>query len=1122
MNLYYLSLFIRFTCKILLRSKALWGCALLVFCCVNFFQIYFQSDFASDPFSVDFTAVLRNYTFPELMPYMNVYLLSVLLVMVLLFFSVSFLCKGAKMGMMEVIGFRPESNVEYVWGMVLGFLLVFGGLGLVCLFGGALIHLLWGQAPFMIGYYLFYYFSLFIPALLCWLGISFCITLLSRERGSSVFFLLVLYCVSILYMANCRWGVFDILGIELPNMFSQATGHSNLKLYLLQRGCWMLLGIGLLQSAVLLFGRIPNNPVKAGRGIIACLFLGCGCFLGVFFYQENQDVDTKRQVYAEIYAKFDAHPKVTMISHDITFQRESNLMKATSEITLQNRNDASLSEVIFYLNPALEIESIIWNGEKVSYERECQVVQVKKRMRPGETIRVNMSYSGKIDENVCYLDIPNSSVQDVKKYITCPVGKRYAFLENDYTLLLPEVLWYPVTVPPLNTVNETRISKNFTRYSLKVLGESDKVVISQGERVLGDGYTFFRDSCPLTGISICIGDYDVRSVLVDSVLYELYLLNGKFIPRTSDIRKPYGTVMPELLSEVKTIGEERVGGKYPYCHFRMVESPVTFTSYYRMHKYGSEFVQPEIVFFEERGRSILERDRIFHFPEALRGYFEACLFSEGQNEDIFTWKRLFDHRVNAFAFMFKNIHVEPNHHGIFPMFYWQVADIHSGDYPELEMLFFELIRHLNYIPERQIVVRGNTGVGIEVQDYLQKHSLKDAFVDKAIDPKLFTQVLEVKIDELLKRIIDKGVTKEQLKTFISSFMEEHRFSRLAYEDICQAFQEKFGIDFSGILSNGYRNVGLPVYTVEDFNVRKIGEEDRRQAPLAHVRFRVFNNSNVDGTVNLQSSNTPFVAGSTLVTAYETKSVDICFKIPAKTGKDVSLLLPDSPHYYALDLNACGNIPNCIGTELMDMVGECDTLQYVREFDGVGIPIGMNEIIVDNEDPGFLVVNSGNYSHFFSKKEQNVVDKYENLKSWLIPDDRWRFFIDHNAFGKFVRSAVIRRAGKGGTHVEWNVDLKREGRYEVFVHLPKFIYSGVSTKNRNPDVTFLPFNYVISSARGEDQVVVHAKQENNWVSLGIYDYTPGHYRVKLSDKGEADYTIVADAVKWVYVGQRETK
>lgn len=230
----------------------------------------------------------------------------------------------------------------------------------------------------------------------------------------------------------------------------------------------------------------------------------------------------------------------------------------------------------------------------------------------------------------------------------------------------------------------------------------------------------------------------------------------------------------------------------------------------------------------------------------------------------------------------------------------------------------------------------------------------------------------------------------------------------------------------------------------------------------------------------------------------------------------------SPHYYALDLNACGNIPNCIGTELMDMVGECDTLQYVREFDGVGIPIGMNEIIVDNEDPGFLVVNSGNYSHFFSKKEQNVVDKYENLKSWLIPDDRWRFFIDHNAFGKFVRSAVIRRAGKGGTHVEWNVDLKREGRYEVFVHLPKFIYSGVSTKNRNPDVTFLPFNYVISSARGEDQVVVHAKQENNWVSLGIYDYTPGHYRVKLSDKGEADYTIVAEAVKWVDVGQRETK
>lgn len=114
MNQYYLNLFVRFTCKILLRSKALWVCALLTFCCVNLFQIYFQSNFIPDASPIGFTAELRNYAFPELMPYMSVYLFSVLQTIILLFFSVAFLHNGLKKGSMDVIFYRPESNVEYI------------------------------------------------------------------------------------------------------------------------------------------------------------------------------------------------------------------------------------------------------------------------------------------------------------------------------------------------------------------------------------------------------------------------------------------------------------------------------------------------------------------------------------------------------------------------------------------------------------------------------------------------------------------------------------------------------------------------------------------------------------------------------------------------------------------------------------------------------------------------------------------------------------------------------------------------------------------------------------------------------------------------------------------------
>ena len=68
--------------------------------------------------------------------------------------------------------------------------------------------------------------------------------------------------------------------------------------------------------------------------------------------------------------------------------------------------------------------------------------------------------------------------------------------------------------------------------------------------------------------------------------------------------------------------------------------------------------------------------------------------------------------------------------------------------------------------------------------------------------------------------------------------------------------------------------------------------------------------------------------------------------------------------------------------------------------------------------------------------------------------------------------------------EWSVDLKREGRYEVFAYLPEYTYSQVLTKNRNQDVISLPFTYIVSSANGEEEVTIQAKQKHEWVSLGV--------------------------------------
>lgn len=90
-------------------------------------------------------------------------------------------------------------------------------------------------------------------------------------------------------------------------------------------------------------------------------------------------------------------------------------------------------------------------GKKFGFHRENQVIVVQKELQPGENITLRIEYDGKIDERICYLDISDKEYDHAywldKKW---RFGKRSAFVENGYTLLLPECLWYPVAVPPVN------------------------------------------------------------------------------------------------------------------------------------------------------------------------------------------------------------------------------------------------------------------------------------------------------------------------------------------------------------------------------------------------------------------------------------------------------------------------------------------------------------------------------------------------------------------------------------------------------------------------------------------------------------------------------------------------
>ena len=133
MNFYNLKVIATYNSKLLLRSWLFRVFFLLTFCWILLYQILFQAN----PFVSINNGLI---TLSSFFPYMNAYLFVGLQVIPLVFLVGMFLTKERKLDSMDMVYYRPESNVEYVLGMAAGFAWVFIMMAIVSLFFGFLLH----------------------------------------------------------------------------------------------------------------------------------------------------------------------------------------------------------------------------------------------------------------------------------------------------------------------------------------------------------------------------------------------------------------------------------------------------------------------------------------------------------------------------------------------------------------------------------------------------------------------------------------------------------------------------------------------------------------------------------------------------------------------------------------------------------------------------------------------------------------------------------------------------------------------------------------------------------------------------------------------------------------------
>ena len=171
--------------------------------------------------------------------------------------------------------------------------------------------------------------------------------------------MLVYLSVDILFLSTLYHGLFDPLGILLPYTFSDFTGIADLPGFLLHRTTFLLLGIGFITLAISGLPRIPNKI--NGRQRAACsgiLALFVGLLAGFITYNHHEQVERRHALYESVYEKHDSPNKINIIAHDIRFTYQQKEARVESRVSLYNPTGITLSEIILYLNPSLEVTSI--------------------------------------------------------------------------------------------------------------------------------------------------------------------------------------------------------------------------------------------------------------------------------------------------------------------------------------------------------------------------------------------------------------------------------------------------------------------------------------------------------------------------------------------------------------------------------------------------------------------------------------------------------------------------------------------------------------------------------------------------------------------------------------------
>jgi len=1059
---------------------------------------------------------------PASIPYANLIILNLGQAIVAVFLASEFLKQDRKNDTVEVIYARSMTNAQYIVGKALGILSVFLILNFIILILGMSFSFFSGDSAKGVGEFFLYPILVSIPTLVFILGLSFFLMTLLKNQAITFIILLGYIALTIFYLNEKYYHLFDYIAYNVPMMNSTITGFGNLTEIVIHRSIYFFIGIGLIFFTVFKLNRLPQSKTfKFLPLLMALIFISLGFYLGSYYINlKKLNIKQKEQMIA-INNKYCNLPKVFIDECNIDLEHKEKIILVKADLSLINKTKSSIDTIIFSLNPSLKINSIEIDNKKTEFIREFHLVKLAypNKLVPGATENIVINYEGKINENTHFLDQNPLNYSDNFSLNMYMVRKRYAYIHKDFVCLTSESLWYPVSGVTYATDKPAFHQPDFTKYNLKVKTAEGLTAVSQGEIVEKENGIFeFESENALPKISLIIADYDKHSITVDSVEYSIYSTKGNdfYLEHFTEFKDTLPVIIKELRDEYGTL----LDLEYGFKRFSLAEVPVHFALDKHIWSVTSDAIQPEIIFYPEKGVTLEETDfrkRKKRFEKQMKEDNEEVTPEELQ---VRIFKRFI--RGNFMAppterYEYRNI-IDKHTYSLIPQYYSFLTQLDSEKWPVLNLALEVYLRerNVNNVSSNRWFYRG-ISKGEKINLELKQSSLAELIKngieevrenDEDGDPLNINDVILAKGDYLFS-LLRARYGEKDFNSLLNEVLESNQHARFSFKELENAMQLRFKDSLFNEVDYWYTKNQLPGFLIKDLQTYKVldGEYTKYQ-----IRYKISNPENIDGiiTMNIDLDDKSNVRS---FTSDEPKQPDYSTKIfiPANSSKEVGILFPTEPTRMNIYTNISENLPNNLIYEFsgFDDLKKVAILDEIKDFPLFTSMENQNEIIVDNEDESFQYIQESNESYLKTLINKNKVDKYKysGIHFWNPPTE-WKPILRTNFYGKYVRSGMYTRSGEGERIAQWNAELKEASYYDVYCHIAKINIQWNREKRKSN------YNFNIYHDDGIDDITLADEElEDGWNYIGTFYISPENAKVELTNKSVGKM-VYADAIKWV--------